>query len=269
MTTTQVGRKTLSLPKTAANIRASLKAGEAAPKQRKPRSPNRDINTFWVESLVNAGAMHRDALQFELAVGLSFLAAKADADKATADSKKGLREVYASAGWACASPTGEDYKTVSRRIGATADLYTFLGGRESVESWIDGAALPNQIAAIVEHVKKLNLKSIYDVLAHVGKPVVQKRPRLAATPAPAPVVDGEGTSEALTPKEHLAADAAQAIINAASGTSRRAEDRLPPGRVFHAGALKVAIPFEATYMDVMELVNQLTTFASTQMPVPA
>jgi hypothetical protein len=130
---------------------------------------------------------------------------------------------------------------------------------------VDGATLPNQISAIVEHVKKLGLKSIYDVLAHVGKPVVQKRPRHVAV-STIPVGTG-GTGEVgLNEKEQLAANAAQAAINSAVGTSRRAEDRLPPGRVFHAGPIKVAIPFEAKYIDVMELVGQLTMFASTQMP---
>lgn len=264
MTTTQTARKTLSLPMTAKNVRNVIKAGEAeAPKVRKPRSPNRDINTFWVESLVNAGAMHRDALQFELAVGLSFIAAKGDADKATLASKKGLREVYNSAGWAAATPAGEDYKTVSRRIGATADLYAHLGGRQTIEDWIDGAPLAGQIAALVEHVKGLKFGGINDVLAYVGKPVAQKRQRKLHDAAPA-----AQPGDDLTEKEQLAANAAQAAINSAQGVARRSEDKLPPGRIFHAGALRVAIPFEATFTDVMELVNQLTTFAATQMPAP-
>lgn len=254
-------RKTLSLPKSAANVRAALKAGTAT-SVRPPRTRSKPVENIWVTALVNAEGFHRDALQLELAVGLSLFADKADADKATLASKKALREVYASAGYACSSPTGEDYKTVVRRVNVAADLYVHLGGRETINDWIADVAPKEQVSTVMEHVKALKFDSIYSVLAYVGKPVVVKRPRAPKAPAAPSMSEADKRVAA-------AGDAAIAIRRAEEAAgARRAEDKLPPGRIFASGAVTVAIPFEASFDDVVAIANKLMDFAMTQMPHP-
>lgn len=146
--------------------------------------PSTGFTLIELTALTGAEGFHRDALQVELAVGLlvfSVFSVKADAAKVMPDAKKALREIYSKAGYACATPQGEDYKTVLRRISAAADLYQHIGGRETIVDWIGDASPRDQVKTIMEHVKNYKFDSINDVLAYVGKPVVTKRPREGRT----------------------------------------------------------------------------------------
>jgi hypothetical protein len=53
----------------------------------------------------------------------------------------------------------------------------------------------------------------------------------------------------------------------AQGLKTREEDKLPPGRIFQHGPMRVAVPMSATYEDVMALVADLTVFAANQLRV--
>lgn len=249
-TTARAPRKTISLPKTAANTRASLKAGEKAPEARHD-APKPPSDSMWVHALQDAGGFHRDALQLELAVGLSLFSAKADATKATLEAKKALREVYAKAGYACATPQGADYKTVMRRINVSADLYQFLGGRETVVDWVEDAQPRVQIARLVEKLKSYEFDGINSVLAYMGKPVAVKRPREAAHPsAPAP-------TPTISEKDKEVMEAVQQRM--------KEEATLPADRIFTHGHIRCVVPMDATYDDVMAMVSDLTVFAATRL----
>src|ERR1043165_2136609 len=97
---TTTGRKTGTI---------HLNKGAAATKTRKPRThrvvvekpaeqeapryntPPRANENVWVTALSGAEGLHRDALQLELAVGLSVFSVKADAVKVPLEAKKALR----------------------------------------------------------------------------------------------------------------------------------------------------------------------------------
>jgi hypothetical protein len=270
-TQNQPGRKTISMPATARNTRASLKAGEAPKKTSRTRTLEKKTENIWVNALQNAGGFHRDALQLELSVGLSLFAAKADENKVALPAKRALREIYAQAGYACSTPTGEDYKTVARRINVAADLYAHLGGRETVVDWIEDAQGSAQIDAIMEHVKAMKFDGINSVLAYVGKAVAVKRPRMhhAAPTTGTGAPEGDAANQGqMSEEDRRAAEAIAAQMTGEPGT-RRASDKLPPGRVFTHGQMSVAIPFDATFEDVVALASDLMAFANAHMKLAA
>lgn len=241
------------------SIKAQQKAVEEAVNKTTAHKPSESI---WVSALLDAGSFHRDALQLELAVGLSLFATKADSTKVGLDAKKALREVYEKAGYACKTPVGEDYKTVARRIGVAADLYTFIGGRETITDWVEDAAPTKHVQKIMEHLKGYNFTGINSVLAYIGKPVQTKR--MADTQGPAKAPEHPKAPEMSEADKRVAEAASKAIQ-----TRRDAEARgIPEGRVFTHGNLTVVVPFEASYDDVVNIAMELMTFAKTQMPLP-
>lgn len=253
-TTSRKPRTTLHLPRTARNTAAAMKS--AAPEPTPPRhdEPPRANESVWVTALSGAEAFHRDALQLELAVGLSVFSVKADAVKVGLDAKKALRNVYAKAGYNCVTPLGEDYKTVNRRINVAADLYQHIGGRETIMDWIGDAAPREQVKTIMEHVKGYHFDSINDVLAFMGKAVAVKRPR-------------EGTKpQEQQASEQQVADAAVAAISLRQMTTKLG---LPQERIFQHGAMTIAVPLDASYDDVMACITDLTIFATTELRAKA
>jgi hypothetical protein len=227
------------------------------PKMAKPSE------TILVNALANAEGFHRDALLIEISVGLALFASLTDGNKVDLPMKKALRAIYEKAGYACATPEGENCKSVQRWIGATAALFTHLGGHETIRDWVDDAPAAKHVARIQEALGPKKFAYISDVLTYVGKPPV-KKPRVqkeAAAPAPAPT---EPVKELSDTEKLMAAQLDAQILERklaeASG--------MPPGRIFTKGPLQLAVPFNATYTDVMSLVEELMTFAKTQMPLP-
>lgn len=260
-TVNRAPRKTLTLPPSVANTRAAMKhVAERPPRTRRTKLD--DAPSIWVDALVNAGGMHRDALQLELAVGLSFYAThNGDAERVALKTKKAMREVFENAGYACKTHLDEDYKTVARRIGVSADLYVKLGGKQTITDWVDGAKADLQVAAIMEHLKAYKFNGLNAVLAYVGKPAVKRARKLSAEASP-PEMSAAELAAAEAVDRNL-----QTQRDESAAGSRRMFDKLPPGRIFKAGVMEVGIPFEATYQDVVALANKLMEFAKTQMPV--
>jgi len=218
--------------------------------------------SMWIGALADAGSFHRDALQLELAVGLSLFGVKAEPAKVGIEAKRALREVYEKAGYACKTPVGEDYKTVARRVGVAADLFVFIGGRETLIDWVGDAPPKQQVNVIAEKLKEYNFTGINSVLAYIGKPVQVKRQRDTEGPTKAPEAPKQPT---MTEEERRVADAANRALEA----RREAEGKgIPSGRVFTHGTMSVVVPFEATYDDVVQIAMELMTFAKTQMQLP-
>jgi hypothetical protein len=184
-----------------------------------------------VTALIDAGGFHRDALQLELAVGLSLFSTLTEGSKVDLAHKKNLRGIYEKAGYACKTPVGEDYKTVARRVGVTADLFQFIGGFETIKDWVEDAPMKQHVHIIMSHLQEYNFNGINSVLAHIGKPVAVKRPR-HGKPAQAPVAQ---MSEA----DNLVA--AQLLLHDKERLDAEAAG-IPPGRIFKHGHMQVTIP---------------------------
>lgn len=221
-----------------------------------------------VNALTNAEGFHRDALLIELAVGLSLFATMTDGSKVDLPMKKALRHIYEKAGYNCRTPEGEDYKTVARRVGVTASLFTHIGGHETIRDWVEDAPATKHVQRIQEALAPKKFSYISDVLAYVGKPVVVKRPRLPKTPdntADTGNAQDKAPAVQLTEAEQL-----MALQLDAQMLERKLAEKsgIPAGRMFSKGPLQVAVPFNATYDDVMNLALELMAFAKTQMPLP-
>lgn len=220
--------------------------------------------TALVNALSGAESFHRDALLIELSVGLALFASMTTTNKVDLEMKRALRGIYEKAGYACATAEGENYKSVQRWIGATAALFTHLGGTETIRDWVEDAPANRQIAKIQEALGPHKFYYVSDVLTYVGK-TPQKRPRKAKEEQPEQAAQQVKEEKPLTDMEKLMATQLDAQI-----LERRLAIAagVPPGRIFSKGPLQLTVPFNATYGDVMSLVEELMTFAKTQMPLP-
>lgn len=289
--TTTASRKTLTLPKSAANTRASMKAGEKAPAAPRATKAERAIETVLVDTLHSASGFHRDALTIELSVGLFMYMQKADAEKVTLDAKRALTGIYAKAGYACETPAGEDYKTVNRRVNVTSDLFVKVGARDALMDLTEGMKPDEAIEKIKELVKSLKFDGINAVLAYCGKATTVKRPRHQNAPGAggtgATGGDGSqgggntgpsggtpggtpGGGEGMSDTDRMVAEAASRNMPREQGVRERAEDKLPPGRIVTSGNFRVAIPLGASFEDIIAVANGLVVFARTFLaPSPA
>lgn len=246
-------RTTSVVSKRTPSFIVSTKAPEA------PKAMPRATEKMLIDAMTDAHLLHRDALEIELAIGLSLFGLKGEADKATLQSKKDLRNIYLKAGYDAENASGSDYKTVMRRIGATADLYAKIGGRETLIDWIGDAAPAKQVEAIVEGLKQFRFSGISDVQAYVGKGQAKR-----SKPAAEKKADDKPAQDAPVVSDEIA----QMLADSVNARREAEAQGIPPGRVFVHGPVKVAIPFEASYDDVMSLALELIQFAKTQMPLP-
>mgnify|MGYP003344291738 FL=1 len=97
--TTKRTRRATSAPIPEADINAQQQAVQDV--MDKARQHLQVSDQVWVDALLSAGSFHRDALQLELAVGLSLFAAKVEGSKVSLDDKRALRKIYEQAGYAC------------------------------------------------------------------------------------------------------------------------------------------------------------------------
>lgn len=145
-----------------------------------------------VELLTQAGLSRRLALQNELGVGLGLFY---ESGKVSKESKDMLNQCYARSGYDCSETSGADYKTVNRRINATAELFRKVGF-DQIRTWVGSMVERDLVFAMVQGIKPLELKSIDSVLTFVGKP---RLPAIAAPKVEEEPKAGEEGGEA--PKE--------------------------------------------------------------------
>lgn len=113
---------------------------------------------------LNIAAMNRkSAFQTELAVGLAVFLVNGDAGKV---SKSALCEAYAAAGYQCLRPVDIDYKTINRRINATADLY----GKVNVKAWAAKLTENDLLRAIYIGLEPYELSTVADVQRYCNPP---------------------------------------------------------------------------------------------------
>lgn len=199
-----------------------------------------------VKALEKAIGFGRSALYIEVSVALAmFSSSSTGADRST---KRVVMDVYAQAGFEVAT-TGRDYKTVNRRINASAALYDKLGS-EAIAQAMHGLREGKAIESLCNYLAETHkFDSINAVLEFVGKPVEQTN-----------------TSEvraARSNKEAAAANAEAVSINARieKRQAERQAELLDDGIIVSAGILSIVIPRTCTAEEVRAMATKLTEFA--------
>lgn len=278
MPTTQVTTRRARTPQAPLDVKAAMKAGERAPRtHRKAKEPS---DTVFVKALQAAEGFHRKAFFKEIAVCLAFYFTHKGAD---IKAKKALRPIYERAGYACKDAKGEDYKTVQRRISAAAALYLKLEAEDiKVDDLTDGEEPVKAIDKIADDLERRGLDSIQKVLVFSEKAPARRAPAAPSapvqpSPAPAPTVTLEGAQAGLpqgAEGEALAEMAATSAAREATGVpgpvaamDRRTTDKLPQERILRTEHLFLAIPFETTPMELMQMAGQMMQFAQAMQAV--
>jgi hypothetical protein len=191
-------------------------------------------------ALTAAAINHKAAIQLELAVGLAVFHLYKGTNK---DARKMLAQAYSLAGWQCQKFADPDYKTVNRRINATASLYE----KVPVAKWIGRLEEMDIIQAICEGLEPYQLYTIQDVLRYAAPHRVQDK-KFAVAPAH-DLLSGPAANN------HTGQDRIMQQF-------RRASDHIDEGsRVLATDHISVVIPKETTRAEVLELARQLLVLA--------
>lgn len=230
-----------------------------------------------LNGLTESHTQRVSALHIELAVCFLYFASQKVAGDVSKDIKKQLYPLYNQAGYECLNTTDPQYKTVARRIGAAADLYKFVGGEETVSSWVEDVRPRLQVGEVVNHLEEFNLTGVSSIAELVGKEQRKGRGKAKAEDSSdggsqqasqkqeAAGAPQQGDAEAGSNKQQaqpsaadraamseLSQPSAKASVQGAQQEqrNRRANDNLPADRVFVRGHMKVIVPFEATADEV-------------------
>ncbi len=132
-----------------------------------------------VKALHGAALSRRTVLQIELAVGFGVFLVEGDTSRAA---RQSLCDAYSSAGYQCLTADDADYKTVNRRINATADLFNTIGIK-SVKRWVGDHSESRMLDAIIEGLRPYELYTVSDVQRYC-EPVTATPPgdQVAVTP---------------------------------------------------------------------------------------
>lgn len=191
-------------------------------------------------ALTAAAINHKAAIQLELAVGLAVFHLYNGTNK---DARKMLVQAYALAGWQCQKFADPDYKTVNRRINATASLYE----KVPVAKWIGHLQEMDIIQAICEGLEPFQLYTIQDVLRYAAPHKVQGK-TLAVEPAHDVLAGPIGSNH--TGQERIMQQ------------FRRASDHIEEGaRVLATDHISVVIPKDASREELRELALKLFALA--------
>jgi len=231
-----------------------------------------------VSAIENAAGFSKSALHLELAVGLLLFA---NHGKTDLSAKKELAIVYQQAGYKCATPNDEDYKTVNRRINVAAEFFDWLDGKPTIDEWILATTEMQSIQAIVRHLEdEFNFKGMNSVMATIGKPVILKRDRQRAATKPEtgqqPEAEGQPSEQQITSQEGaqtptaeqqgvaslLAEKSAEAEKKGAGAPRRRSSDR-PDIHVIQTAHMRVEIPMEVTKEELIQISTELLMLANT------
>lgn len=185
---------------------------------------------------LNIAAMNRrSAFQTELAVGLGvFLVASGTHP----DAKRLLCEAYAAAGYQCMRPADMDYKTVNRRINATAELFHHV----DVKAWAGKTNEETLLRALHIGLEPFQLYTVSDVQRFCDpdrlKPPVHVKPHDA-------VLNGGHTGQ----------DAVIAMFKGATAQVRAGAEHIETAH------LALVIPDTTTRDELIELAAKLIALA--------
>ena len=149
--------------------------------------------------------------------------------------------VYSSAGWQCTRFADPDYKTVNRRINATASLYE----KVPVAKWVGTLTGMDVIEAICEGLDPYELYTIQDVLRYAAPQKVRQQ-KVQVQPA-TDILAGPTEGATMTGQERIMQQFRRATDQA---VARLATEHL-----------SVAIPKDVTREEILELAMQLVSYA--------
>jgi hypothetical protein len=111
------------------------------------------------DALTHAAMNRKAAIQIELSVGLAVFHLHGSSSK---EARVMLVDAYAAAGYRCVHINEMDYKTVNRRINATAALFERL----PIKKWVGHHSDIDAIRAICEGLEPYELFTIQDVIRY-------------------------------------------------------------------------------------------------------
>lgn len=210
-----------------------------------PQAPHIDLKRY-IDALAQAQGFSKASVDLEVAVCLSIFAEAGDAN---ITSKREVMKAYVGAGWKCAAHTEADYKTVSRRLNASAALFERMGGKKAIDEVTAGVPEDAHIGALVNHLAtKYELTSLNAVWAAAGRPVknvrdwtYDERTRGENTPPSrprTPASQGEGAS----------AEPPAGVLDTTNAT------------VLTHGMLQLVIPNDCPEQDLMDMLAELMSF---------
>lgn len=183
-------------------------------------------------ALTHAALNRKLILQLELAVGLCVFALHGSTDR---DGRTMLNAAYAAAGYRCTHISEMDYKTVNRRINATASLFEQL----PILKWVGELSEIDAIRAVCDGLEPYELFTIQDVLRYAAPQKV--RPQLAVKPN-ADILAGPTTGQQIIAQQF-----------------RRAVDQ--PGQTIHTDHLQLTIPHGTPRAELIDMAMQLMALA--------
>jgi hypothetical protein len=203
-----------------------------------------------VRALEKSIGFTKGALYLEVGVALAvFASSSTGADLAT---KRRVMDIYSQAGFEVEN-RGKDYKTVHRRMTASADLFNMLG-RETVLAAMDGLRDGKAIDRLCLHLgTEYKFDSINSLLEFVGKPVAQTNtPEVRAARAAKELAELNNATHSLSVGERMEARMAERQQQLAEESD---------GIIVSAGKLSLVVPRDITPDEVMAMVAKLTDFA--------
>lgn len=111
------------------------------------------------DALTHAAMNRKAAIQIELSVGLAVFHLYGSSSK---EARSMLVDAYAAAGYRCVHINEMDYKTVNRRINATAALFERL----PIKKWVGHHSDVDAIRAICDGLSPYELFTIQDVMRY-------------------------------------------------------------------------------------------------------
>lgn len=192
---------------------------------------------------LNTAAINRkSAFQTELSVGLAIFLVVGGTHK---EARRVLCETYAAAGYQCLRPVDMDYKTVNRRINATADLFN----KVQVKSWAGKHSEGDMLRAIYIGLEPYELLTVADVQRFCNPPKKHAAPTVVKPHAA--VLSGPST-----PSNNHTGQAKVVEM------FRRAADQVQKGADhIETKHLALVIPANATRDELIQMAQKLLALA--------
>jgi hypothetical protein len=185
--------------------------------------------------VLNAAAMNRkQAIQLELAVGLAVFQLHGNSGK---DARTMLMGAYSAAGYRCTHINEMDYKTINRRVNATAALFEKL----PVAAWVGKLNDADAIKSICIGLEPYELFTISDVQGYCN-PAKRRAPRARVEARPhVDILAGPSGHEKVIEQFRRAADT--------------------PVRTVSTEHLTLAIPSGTPREEIIDMASQLLALA--------
>lgn len=197
------------------------------------------------EALNTAAINRKAAIQLELSVGLAVFLLHGGSNK---DGRAMLVSAYAAAGYACTHIGDMDYKTINRRINATAALWE----KVPVKKWVGKLDGKDALRAVYDGLAPYELFTIQDVMRYAAPQKVRAQVKVKPnadilsipTGAAPPAANGNHTGQ-------------QKVMD----QMRRVSDQVKAGTTVSTEHLTLLIPEGTPKSELIEMAAQLLQLA--------